>query len=109
MFYTYEVINGVANEKTFGKGIMSNEVSHKRLKNVILITSSRASNVIELYLEKEKVFEVVDDIANVSGDNPKQEYAIDIEIPVGQQIVPALSCGGTATDVTIIYQYEEVR
>lgn len=109
MFYTYETINGVANEKTFGNGIMSNEVSHKRLKKLILITSSRAGNIIEFYLEQEKVFEATDTIANVSADNPKQEYELDIEIPVGQKIVPALSCGGTATDLTVVYQYEEIR
>jgi len=109
MFYVYETINGVANEKVFGNGIMSNEVSHKKLKKVILITSNRVGNIIEFYLEQEKVFETTDIIANVNSDNLKQEYELDIEIPVGQKIVPALSCGGTATNLTVIYQYEEIR
>ncbi|RKX83487.1 MAG: hypothetical protein DRP58_08645 [Spirochaetes bacterium] len=109
MYYTYEVINGVANKVVFGEGLMSNETSHKKLEKIILVTSARQGNVIDLYLEKEKVFSVKDDIANLPSDNPKQEFVIDIDIPVGQKIVPALTCGGTATDLTIVYEYTEVR
>jgi len=109
MIYEYETINGVANKTVSGSGLMSNDVSHKKLEKIILITSSREGNVIELYLEKEKVFSVKDDVANLSSDNPKQEYVIDVDIPVGQKIVPALTCGGTATNLTIVYEYTEVR
>jgi len=109
MYYTYEILNGEANKTISGNGLMSNEVSHKKLEKVILITSSRAGNVIELYLEKEKVFSVKDDVANLSSDNPKQEFVIDVDIPVGQKIVPTLTCGGTATNLIIVYEYSEVR
>jgi len=109
MFYEYEVLNGIANKTVSGSGLMSNEVSHKKLEKIILITSSREGNVIDLYLEKEKIFSVKDDVANLSSDNPKQEYVIDVDIPVGQKIVPALTCGGTATNLTIVYEYTEVR
>jgi len=109
MFYEYETINGIANKTVTGSGLMSNEVSHKKLEKIILITSSREGNVIDLYLEKEKVFSVKDDVANLSSDNPKQEFVIDVDIPVGQKIVPTLTCGGTATNLIIVYEYSEVR
>ena len=109
MIYEYETINGVANKTVTGSGLMSNEVSHKKLEKVILITSSREGNVIELYLEKEKIFSVKDDVANLSSDNPKQEFIIGIDIPVGQKIIPSLTCGGTATNLIIVYEYSEVR
>ena len=109
MIYEYETINGVANKTVSGSGLMSNEVSHKKLEKIILITSSREGNVIDLYLEKEKVFSVKDDVANLSSDNPKQEFIIGIDIPVGQKIIPSLTCGGTATNLIIVYEYSEVR
>ena len=109
MIYEYETINGIANKTVTGSGLMSNEVSHKKLEKIILITSSREGNVIDLYLEKEKIFSVKDDVANLSSDNPKQEFVIDVDIPVGQKIVPTLTCGGTATNLIIVYEYSEVR
>ena len=109
MYYSYDIVYGVANEEKVGQGIYSHEVSKKVLKKIYLSTSARNGNIIKLYKEKELIFEVPDTVVALDTDNPKTCFDIDVEIPVGQHIYPALSCGGSASTVTIVFAYEEIR
>ena len=108
-YYASETITGVANATKYGDGLTSTEVSRKRVKSIYVVTSTRAGNYLELWLEKERIAQIHDDVINIATDNPKTEIDLDVEIPVGQTLIPALRCGGTATTITIVYKYEEIR
>ena len=43
---------------------------------------------------------------NAVSDEQKQPFEIDVDIPVGQTVAPALRCGGTATTIQVLYEYE---
>ena len=107
-YYASETINGSANSTVYGDGLTSTEASRKRIKSIIVTTSARQGNYLELWLEKELVGRIHDDVLDLASDVPKHEFEMDVEIPIGQTLTPAVRCGGTATDMVVVYKYEEI-
>lgn len=107
-YYASETITGVANSTTYGNGLTSTGQSRKKVNKIYATVSSKAGNYLELWLEKERIAQIHDDILNLATDLAKLEIELDIEIPVGQTLVPAFRCGGTANIITLVYQYEEI-
>ena len=105
-YYKSETINGVANQTVYGKGLTSTEAEKITLVNIYFITSARQGNYAEVWKEKERLAEINDNAIPLPADNPKQAFEMDIDIPVGQTVNVALRCGGSATDLTVIYEYE---
>ena len=106
LYYRSETIVGQANKTVYGKGLTSTEAEKKTLKGIYCITSGRSENFLEVWKESERIAEINDMLLPVATDNPKQMIELDVQIPVGQTVAPALRCGGTATTVRVIYVYE---
>jgi len=105
-YFHSETINGVANSTVYGSGLTSTEAEKKTLKRVYIITSARQGNFAELWREKERIAMIHDNALNLATDDTKTVFDVDIEIPVGQTVKPAVRCGGTATNLVIVYEYE---
>lgn len=107
-------ITGVANNVAEDPGITSSEGDHKYLDKVILNVTGHAGNIIEVWFEREKFYEVYDyslDTAEASGSNAYKsvhkltEIEIDRDIPIGKTINVAIRCGATNKDVYGSYVY----
>jgi len=107
-YYASETINGVANSVVYGDGLTSTEASRKKVKSIMAVVNSRANNYMELWLEKELVARIHDSNLNLTTDLCKYEIELDLEIPVGQTLTPAIRCGATATNLILVYKYEEI-
>ena len=107
-YYASEVINGAANSTVYGDGLTSTEASRKRVKSIMVTASARQNNYLELWLEKELVGRIHDNVLSLPTDLAKYEIELDVEIPIGQTLTPAVRCGGTATDMVVVYKYEEI-
>ena len=106
LYYRSETIIGQANKTVYGKGLTSTEAEKKKLKGLYIITSGRSDNYVEVWKESERIAEINDMLLPLASDNPKQMVEIDVDIPVGQSVAPALRCGGTATTIRVVYVYE---
>ena len=104
--YESERVVGVANTETFGTGITSTEAEPKTLAAVFITVSAREQNRIRLWLEREKILDVIDGVLPLEGDYFRYEIPVDLEIPIGRTVKPAVLCGGTATDLNIAFKYE---
>ncbi len=109
---------GVINNRVYDTGLTSTEAEKKHVESIIVSVSGHIGNIIEIWLEREKLFEIPDyciDTDEVAGAaNPfksvvkKQEIPIDTEIPVGQKMQVAILCGGTAKNLRGCYVYRLV-
>ena len=104
-FYYTDIIYGVPNEVRYGTGLTSTEVEPKRVESVYLVVSGRQNNFIEMWLERERLGQVVDYIIPLTTDDYRLEIPIGVDIPVGRIFNIALRCGGTATVLYVVYKY----
>jgi hypothetical protein len=108
-------ITGVANTTTFATDYLeSTEAEKKHCDSIILNLSGQVGNTIQVWLDREKLFEVYDyslDTAEASGTNAYKsvqkllQILVDQDIPLGALLKVAISCGGTAKNVygTFVY------
>lgn len=110
-------ITGLANLAVEDAGIKSSEGDHKHLEKIILSVTGQAGNVIEVWFEREKFFEIYDyslDTSEASGTNmykstaKLREIEIDRDIPVGKTIQAVIRCGASNKDVYGSYVYRLV-
>jgi len=110
-------ITGVANDTAEDGGIKSSEAEVKHLEKIVLNVTGHAGNLIEVWFEREKFYQVYDyslDTAEASGTDIYKstrkltEIEIDREIPMGKTISVAIKCGATNKDVYGSYVYRLV-
>lgn len=106
MLYKTEIVTGTANQRVYGTGLTSSEAERYRLNRIYVKTSAQLGNSIELWAEKERIFDVIDNVVPTTDLDWNASFTIDREIPVGRTIKPALLSGATATTIYILYEYE---
>jgi len=108
-------ITGSANTTIFDTGLTSTEEEKRKLVGVIVSLSAQIGNIIEGWLEREKVVDLYDYVLNTheaSGTNMYKSVnkeliiPIDMEIPVGQTFKMAVKSGATAINLFGSYIYE---
>lgn len=104
--YESETITGAANAVVYGQGITSTEAERKRVLKIYVITSARQGNYFELWIGQQRIASIHDDFLQLNTDHPKQGLDVDVELEVGKTLVPAIRSGATATNITVIYEYE---
>lgn len=105
-YFDSETITGSANSTVYGQGLTSTEAEKKVLKRIYFIVSARQGNFAEIWKEKERLANIHDNVINLATDDTKTVFEVDIEIPTGQTVKPAIRCGGTATNLVVVYEYE---
>lgn len=109
MKYTYsEIITGVVNSTVYGSGITSTDVEKKKLNSVVIVTSAKAGNFIEGWYERERTHVIADNVLPLVTDGYRIKIDVDEVIEQGKTWKAALRCGGTATNITVMYEYEVV-
>lgn len=109
MKYTYsEIITGAVNSTVYGSGITSTDVEKKKLNSVVIVTSAKAGNFIEGWYERERTHIISDNILPLVNDTYRIKIDVDDVIEQGKTWKVALRCGGTASVITVMYEYEVV-
>lgn len=111
-------ITGVANKVTFDDGLESSKENPKRLLSVIVQTDEDKGNYVQGWWEREKVFDLIDELLDTSeamdstkpakSFNRLNEIEVGYDIPVGSTFMVALSCGATTNNLRGAYRYEIV-
>ena len=109
-------ITGVANATTFDSGLVSTGAEKKRLLSVLVQVSALKSNDVQGYHEREKVFDVPDELLDTTestGSTNTQkamarlnEIEVGKDLPVGEVFKAAIKCGANNTDLVGMYRYE---
>jgi len=114
--YESFTITGVANTTTFDSGITSTKEEPKKLLGLLIHLSGWAANIIELWLERERLMKVYDynfpTDEGTGGANTQKcvnrEAFIELQkdIPEGQTLKAAINCGATNKNVHGSYVYD---
>lgn len=108
-------VTGSANSSVYDAGVTSTEAEKKKLLSVLIDVSDYQDNIVEGWLEREKVVDIYDKVlstSNATGTNIYRstnkviEIPVNLDIPVGQTFKIAIKSGGTATNLRGAYKYQ---
>jgi hypothetical protein len=112
----YEAITGQANKEIAGTGLTSLEKEKRTVKKLYLYVTGHAGNVVRVYLDTLKAIELIDyfiitDASSGSTNvqlntNRVIELDVNYELAVGQKLLAAINCGGTAKDLHVGYAFD---
>lgn len=114
MFYKGFAVTGVANTTTFDSGLISTVDEPKKIRAIIISVSKWRNNILEGWIETNRILEIRDFVLNTSDDIGGAPASTNklLRIPVDEDIKPgsifkiAINCGSTATDIVGAYEYE---
>lgn len=116
-FYQKISITGVINKTTFDDGLSSSKESEKRLLEVWLNVSGYADNDVELWHERNQFAVIPDKLLGTDADLGAANFPysttkilkvpVERDIPIGQAVKTAITCGATAKNLQGCYVYEE--
>lgn len=104
--YYSETITGVSNTVVYGSGLSSTEAEPKRVLNVMVVVSARNGNMVEGWIERERILQVYDLLFPLQTDTFRLNLPIELEIPIGKTFNFAVRSGATATTLYVTYEYE---
>jgi hypothetical protein len=104
--YYSETIAGVVNSEVLGNGVTSTEAEPKTIKEIILTVSGRQGNYVRGYIERERIINIIDQVCQTRTDAFRLPLTLDLDLPVGHTFKVGIACGGTATNVDVIYKCE---
>lgn len=116
LYYDSELITGVANTSVEGDGITSTETEEKTIKAVILQVNGYAGNLIEGFIEREKILRIYDyllDTFETTGSTNTQKsttklarFILDHAIKIGDTFKLIVASGATPNNLYAHYEYE---
>lgn len=115
-YYTSEQITGVINSSVEGNGITSTDTEEKTIKAVSVVVSTYQGNIIEGFIEREKIISVYDylfDTFESTGGTSTQKSTTKLQrllvghlILIGDTFKLIIVSGGTANNLFVQYEYE---
>lgn len=110
MLYKSFSVTGVANKTTFDDGLISSVEEPKKIRAVIITVSKYRSNIVEGWIETNRLLDIYDYVLNslddTTGVNPITRIPIDEIIKPGMIFKIAINCGATPTNIHGAYEYE---
>lgn len=106
-YYQTLKVTGTANQTVYGTSVYASEAQPKYVEGVWIITSARQSNLVLINLERENLAQLYDDVVSLQTDVPKIFIPLNFQLPIGQALQFGIQSGATATDLTVIIQYQE--
>jgi hypothetical protein len=104
--YYSETVTGTTNTEVLGNGITSTEAEPKTIKEIIITVSARQGNRVRGYVERERMIDIIDQVCQTRTDAFRLPLTLDLELPVGHTFKVGIACGGTATNVDVVYKCE---
>jgi len=118
MLYKSFSVTGVANQTKFDDGLISTVEEPKRIRAVIISVSDWRANILEGWIETNRILAIPDLVLNTSheygGANAYPSTVKMLRIPIEENIKPgmifkiAINCGSNATSIVGSYEYEHV-
>lgn len=115
MRYETDDVTGVANTLTLGAGITSTEQETLRVNGVYLSVDEIIGNTVEGWISQTRHMQVDDRILDTDEADGSPSYrsttkvnylAVGRDLRPGETFQVGIRCGGTATDVVVVYDYE---
>jgi len=110
MLYKSFSVTGVANVTTFDSGLISSVDEPKIIKAILISVSKWRSNILEGWIETNRILEINDYVLNTSETEgcgvALIRIPIDIVIKPGMIFKIAINCGATGTNIRGAYEYE---
>ena len=114
--YKKITITGEVNKTTFDDGLSSSKEEPKKLLEVWLNVSGYADNDVELWHERERFATIPDKLLGTDADLGGANFPysttkilnveVQRDIPIGETIKTAITCGATAKNLQGCYVYE---
>jgi len=114
-YFKHFAVTGIANTTTYDDGITSSAEAPKRLKSIMINISTHATAKVQGWLEREKIFELPDDLIDTielapsnrfpMSLNKLNEIPVGIDMPVGTTFKVAIECVAAA-NLCGAYRYE---
>lgn len=116
MLYKSFSVTGVANKTEFDDGLISSLDEPKKIRAVIICVSKYRANIIEGWIETNRILDIYDfafstsedsgDSTPCSSSNKIIRIPIDVDIKPGMIFKIAINSGATPTDIHGAYEYE---
>ncbi len=110
-------VQGVANSTVQDAGLVSTRTIRRKVLGVFIIVEKQVANLIQIFVEREKIIELYDYNIDSYGQLGSSNSAIDVNkphyfivdkvIPEGETLYVAIQCGATVSKVYGGYEYEE--
>ncbi|MEM1558217.1 MAG: hypothetical protein QXG12_06465 [Thermoproteota archaeon] len=104
--YFSERVTGAPNTLVLGTGLVSTEVEPKIIKGLYIIVSARNGNMVEAWIERERILQILDTIFNLASDAFRLYIPVDVDLPIGRRFVVGVRSGASATNIDVTYEYE---
>lgn len=104
-YYESFHVAGAVNSEQISGNFISPQSEHRYVEGVYLYLSALNGNHVNVYLEREKLAEIRD---QVIGSNHNPEYTfwpLDIDLPVGQALTFSIVSGGNTEDLDAVVRY----
>lgn len=118
MLYKSFSVTGDSNKTVFDSGLVSTVEEPKRIRAVIVSVSDWRANILEGWIETNRILEIPDLVLNTSHEygaaNAYPSTVKMLRIPIEEDIKPgmifkiAINCGSNSTDLVGAYEYELV-
>lgn len=115
MFYKLFNVTGENNKTIYDDGLISTIAEPKTIKAVLINVSAYQGNIVEGWIETERILEIPDKVLNTElATGSADAYASTskiIRIPIDEPIPPgmifkiAINSGSTKTDINGAYEY----
>lgn len=116
MYYKAFNVTGVPNKTEFDDGLVSTVDEPKRIRAVIISVSQWRTNILEGWIETNRILEINDMVLNTQeeygGANAYPSTMKLLRIPIEENIKPgmifkiAINCGTNASNIYGAYEYE---
>lgn len=118
MFYKAFNVTGSANKTVLDSGLISTVEEPKRIRAILIDVSSYQDNVVEGWIETNRILEIQDKVLNTSyihgADLTVTCTTKIIRIPIEEDIPPGMifkigiNSGSLATNIMGAYEYEHI-
>lgn len=115
MFYKSFSVTGEANKTVMDSGLISTVEEPKNIKAVLIDVSAYQGNILEGWIETQRILEISDRVLNSSQIISLDHCAVSttkiIRIPIDEPIPPGMifkigiNCGAAPSNITGAYEY----
>lgn len=115
-YYKAFSVTGAINTETPDGGIESTGKEKKKVTAIIVNVSGYAGNTIRVWIDTELIAELYDYNLNTEANDgdtntpystaKMDRIPIDHELDIGETLLVAINCGGTAKNIQGAYEYE---